>query len=140
MGMSYGLKIWDTAGQERYHSLAPMYYRSAKIALIVFDITSQTSFECAKNWVAELQLSLSHDALMILIANKSDLESQRQVTYSESHDYAYENGLDYYETSATDSKNITNVFNTIASKIEIREEDHVKKTSLDLARPPKKRT
>ena len=32
-------EIWDTAGQERYHSLAPMYYRGAKAAVIVYDIT-----------------------------------------------------------------------------------------------------
>ena len=34
------LDIWDTAGQERYHSLAPMYYRGAAAAVVVFDITS----------------------------------------------------------------------------------------------------
>ena len=34
-------EIWDTAGQERYHSLAPMYYRGAQVAIVVYDITSQ---------------------------------------------------------------------------------------------------
>ena len=34
-------EIWDTAGQERYHSLAPMYYRGAHVAIVVYDITSQ---------------------------------------------------------------------------------------------------
>jgi small GTP-binding protein len=33
-------EIWDTAGQERYHSLAPMYYRGAAAAIVVYDITS----------------------------------------------------------------------------------------------------
>lgn len=33
-------EIWDTAGQERYHSLAPMYYRGAAAAIIVYDITT----------------------------------------------------------------------------------------------------
>ena len=32
--------IWDTAGQERYRSLAPMYYKGAKAAAVVYDITS----------------------------------------------------------------------------------------------------
>lgn len=36
-------EIWDTAGQERYHSLAPMYYRGAAAAIIVYDITNQVS-------------------------------------------------------------------------------------------------
>jgi len=36
-------EIWDTAGQERYHSLAPMYYRGAQAAIIVYDIQNQVS-------------------------------------------------------------------------------------------------
>jgi GTPase SAR1 family protein len=39
-GDAVKLEIWDTAGQERYHSLAPMYYRGAQAAVIVYDITS----------------------------------------------------------------------------------------------------
>ena len=48
-------QIWDTAGQERYHSLAPMYYRGAQAAIVVYDITNTDTFERAKTWVKELQ-------------------------------------------------------------------------------------
>merc|ERR1712023_221338 len=47
-------EIWDTAGQERYHSLAPMYYRGAQAAVVVYDVTSQDSFERAQRWISEL--------------------------------------------------------------------------------------
>lgn len=49
------MKIWDTAGQEKYKSIAPIYYREAKIALCVYDITSAKSFEVMQRWVNELQ-------------------------------------------------------------------------------------
>ena len=48
--------IWDTAGSERYKALAPMYYRGAEVAIVVYDITSFKSFEGAKNWVRDLKL------------------------------------------------------------------------------------
>ena len=44
----------DTAGQEEYNSLAPIYYKDAAGAVIVYDITSAESFMKVKKWVAEL--------------------------------------------------------------------------------------
>merc|ERR1712226_967651 len=66
-------EIWDTAGQERYKSLAPMYYRGAAAAVIVYDITSSDSFEKAKNWVRELQRQGNPEMIVALAGNKADL-------------------------------------------------------------------
>ncbi|CAH8256614.1 unnamed protein product [Arabidopsis lyrata] len=71
-------EIWDTAGQERYHSLAPMYYRGAAAAIIVFDVTNQASFERAKKWVQELQAQDNPNMVMALAGNKSDLLDARK--------------------------------------------------------------
>ena len=48
-------QIWDTAGQEKYRSLAPMYYRGAGAAIIVYDIMRRESYECLQSWVEELR-------------------------------------------------------------------------------------
>ncbi len=73
-------EIWDTAGQERYHSLAPMYYRGAQAAIVVYDITNQDSFVRAKNWVKELQRQGNPDIVIALAGNKVDLEEERKIS------------------------------------------------------------
>jgi len=85
------LEIWDTAGQERYHSLAPMYYRGAAAAIIVFDVTDTQSFEKAKAWVGELQRQATANIVMALAANKVDLADARKVTAEEGKAYASAN-------------------------------------------------
>lgn len=68
-------EIWDTAGQERFHSLAPMYYRNAAAAVVVYDITKAASFEKAKAWVKELQRQANPNIIIALVGNKLDLVS-----------------------------------------------------------------
>ncbi|KAL9681354.1 hypothetical protein QQ045_013137 [Rhodiola kirilowii] len=72
-------EIWDTAGQERYHSLAPMYYRGAAAAIIVYDITNQASFDRAKKWVQELHAQGNPNMVVALAGNKADLLDARKV-------------------------------------------------------------
>merc|ERR1711943_118080 len=71
-------EIWDTAGQERHHSLAPMYYRGAAAAVVVYDITNTESFSRAKSWVKELQRQGSPNIVIALAGNKCDLASKRK--------------------------------------------------------------
>ncbi|KAJ9294540.1 hypothetical protein DTO271G3_6808 [Paecilomyces variotii] len=68
-------EIWDTAGQERFASLAPMYYRNAQAALVVYDLTKPSSLIKAKHWVAELQRQASPGIVIALVGNKLDLTS-----------------------------------------------------------------
>lgn len=74
-------EIWDTAGQERYRSLAPMYYRGAAAAIVVYDITNKESFNGAKSWVKELQRRGDPNVVIALAGNKSDLPNKRKVDY-----------------------------------------------------------
>lgn len=103
-------EIWDTAGQERYHSLAPMYYRGAAAAIVVYDITSPDSFARAKSWVRELQRQGNPNIVIALAGNKSDLASKRKVEPDEARAYAEENNIMFMETSAKTASNVNELF------------------------------
>ena len=73
-GQRYNLNIWDTAGQERFRALSPIYYRDAHGALLVYDITDNSSFDRVKNWVKELKKMLGTNVAIAIVGNKIDLE------------------------------------------------------------------
>jgi len=109
--------IWDTAGQERYRSLAPMYYRGAAAALVLYDITSQDTYQGAKSWIKELQSQASKNIYILLAGNKLDMESKREVPKEEAQAYASDNNCLYFEISAKSGENIRLMFNTLADKL-----------------------
>ncbi|KAI0013718.1 ras-domain-containing protein [Xylariaceae sp. FL0662B] len=129
-------EIWDTAGQERFASLAPMYYRNAQAALVVYDLTKPTSLIKAKHWVAELQRQASPGIVIALVGNKLDLTNDsdsgqadsegaegeesgdaRKISTEEAQSYAEEESLLFFETSAKTGYNVTEVFTAIANAI-----------------------
>jgi Ras-related protein Rab-5C len=112
-------EIWDTAGQERYKSLAPMYYRNANAALVVFDITQEASLERAKSWIKELQRQASEDIVIALAGNKVDLESERKVSKESAQAFANEENLLFFEVSAKTGEGVKDIFHEIAKKLPI---------------------
>ncbi|GMH90551.1 hypothetical protein TL16_g11803, partial [Triparma laevis f. inornata] len=111
-------EIWDTAGQERYRSLAPMYYRGASAAIVVFDLSNKDSYNGAKSWVKELMRRGDPNVVIALAGNKADLPpSQRKVETEEAAAYAEENNILYLETSAKNASNVKNLFVEIAKKL-----------------------
>jgi small GTP-binding protein len=110
-------EIWDTAGQERYHSLAPMYYRGAQAAIVVYDVTNPDTFARAKTWVKELQRQASPNIVIALAGNKADLASKRAIEHDDAAQYAEDNALLFMETSAKTAMNVNEIFLAIAKKL-----------------------
>jgi len=114
-------EIWDTAGQERYKSLAPMYYRNANCAVVVYDITQASSLDKAKAWVKELQRQANENIIIALAGNKLDLVNdspdKRAVAAADAQQYANEAGLLFLETSAKTAENVRDLFTAIAKKL-----------------------
>eukprot|EP00918_Siedleckia_nematoides_P050105 GHVU01109660.1.p1 GENE.GHVU01109660.1~~GHVU01109660.1.p1 ORF type:complete len:214 (-),score=19.92 GHVU01109660.1:388-1029(-) len=109
------LQVWDTAGQERFKCMAPMYYRRANAALLVYDITSPSSFESMKSWVQELFRNVEQKIIICVIGNKTDLEKERRVSREDAEDFAESVGASHYETSALSGQGIQDVFLKIAT-------------------------
>ena len=79
-GKSISFDIWDTAGQEKYRSLAKIFYKDAKVLSLVFDVTNHKSFDELKNyWYEQIKKICNKDAILAIVANKSELIEQRQV-------------------------------------------------------------
>ncbi|KAH8830609.1 P-loop containing nucleoside triphosphate hydrolase protein [Flagelloscypha sp. PMI_526] len=79
-GVKISMQLWDTAGQERFKSMAPMYYRGANAALLLYDITDSSSFNDVKGWLEELKKNSTPDLLIYIVGSKADLKNKRQVT------------------------------------------------------------
>jgi small GTP-binding protein len=104
--------IWDTAGQEAYHSLIPMYYRAAAVAIVVFDITSLHSYEMLTKWIMELNQNAPEIGI-IICGNKSDLEDERVIGDRDAAETAQKHDAPYIETSAKTTKGLDSLFRAI---------------------------
>ena len=135
-----GLKIWDTAGQEKYRSLAPMYYRGAEAAILVYDITVPASFVALQDWALELKHNASAELMLVICGNKSDLGEFRRVDRGVGEAYAAEMGAVYVETSAKDGQGVEDMFSGVAMRIPplLGQESYFEEDMLDLRKNTRK--
>lgn len=115
-GKEVTLGIWDTAGQERYESMSRIYYRSAKAAIVCYDLTEPRSFEKAKFWVDELMQNEEGCAIH-LVGTKVDLIESgiaRGNNAEEIKNYVQGIGAKSYETSSKSGIGIEIIFQDIA--------------------------
>ena len=111
------IQIWDTAGQERYRSITSAYYKGAKGAFIVYDITRKLTFDNIDKWVTDLKTNGDKNISIILIGNKSDLEDKREVEKEEGIKKSEEYKIAFLETSALNGDNIDKAFNELLEQI-----------------------
>jgi len=124
-GLGFKLQIWDTSGDKRFESMAPLYYKTANIVLVCYDVTSRTSFLKTHEWVEKLKQNLNRlkqegDATvpqMIVVGTKIDLHDLREVPKREAEAFAANNGAAYYETSAKTGENVEGLFEETAARI-----------------------
>ncbi|KAI6654592.1 Ras-related protein Rab-11A-like [Oopsacas minuta] len=110
-------QIWDTAGQERYRAITNAYYRGAVGALLVYDIAKHLTYENVERWLKELKDHADANIVVMLVGNKSDLRHLRAVPTEEAKQFAERNHLSFLETSALDSTNVEEAFESIVREI-----------------------
>lgn len=103
-------QIWDTAGQERYQSIIRAYYRGSHGVLLIYDITNKNSFLNIEKWCDEIRKYAPEDIKILLVGNKSDLISLRQVQIKDGMILANDIKSLFIETSAFDNSNIDLAF------------------------------
>ena len=112
----FNLNVWDTAGEEKYHALAPIFFRGAHGALIIFDVTNRETFNRATKWFKELKEFAEGNPKIILVGNKIDLPN-RVITNEEATKLAREYDCNFLEVSAKVGTNVNEIFNSLTSSI-----------------------
>ena len=115
-GNTVKLQIWDTAGQDRFHSLTRNYFKGAHGIILLYDITTQSSFDNVSKWIKQIKEDASEKVVIILVGNKIDLEHKRAIPTEEGEKIAEDFGLIFFECSAKTGKNINEAFNELIKK------------------------
>ena len=142
------LQVWDTGGQERYHAVTRSYYHKADAIILVYDINRAETFNSVPYWLGEVNRYAKADVHCLLVGNKSDLvvqdEWERQVTMKEGRRFAQKNGMQFFESTATNQDNIHDLFLQLAKMLLDKEKEatatrEINTIAIVRDNPPKKR-
>lgn len=97
-------QFWDTAGQDKYRAITSAYYKNAQGAILVYDIASANSFKNCVTWLKEVRQYAEPGVQVLLLGNKTDLQTQRQVQTDDAREYAKANNMFFMEVSAYDNE------------------------------------
>ncbi|KAM8967461.1 ras-related protein Rab-10-like [Pelodytes ibericus] len=136
---SLKLQIWDTAGQERFHTLSVSYFRGAQGFVLVYDITNTVSFENTAMWMRDIKTKAGEEVEVVLLGNKCDKEDKREVSKERGEKLAWEFGIPFFETSATENINIEKAFLILAEAIYAKRSSLLMDHNVVNLREPKKK-
>ncbi|XP_007058865.2 ras-related protein Rab-10 isoform X1 [Chelonia mydas] len=111
------LQIWDTAGQEQFHTISTSYFRGAHGFVLVYDITNSDSFQGITSWMKDIREKADDEVDIVLLGNKCDKETERVIPKHSGEKLAWEYGVPFFETSATDNINIEDAFSVLVKEI-----------------------
>ena len=124
-GEIVNVRIMDTCGQERYDALFSNYYKDADCCLLVYDITSEKSFDKIKKYyIGKIKENCKNIIKVILLGNKADLKEGRKISKDDGAKLVEENGYIFMETSCKDNYNVSDAFATL---IEMTNKDLLKR-------------
>ena len=113
-GSIVNVRIMDTGGQERFNAINEKFYKDADCCLLVYDITSETSFEKIKDYyIIKLKEKCKRLIKVLLLGNKTDLKNERRISPKEGADLAQKNGYYFMESSCLDNYNVSDAFTTL---------------------------
>lgn len=144
-GKEFNLNLWDTAGQEKHSSLGNAFYRGADCCVMVFDLTSKKSLDSLESWkevFLDAGMIRNPDEFpFIILGNKCDKESEREVSKEEAEAWCGENGgHNYFEVSAKDGNGVENAFDMVATQAaDQQKEDEYVPPKVDLNESKKKK-
>eukprot|EP00062_Callorhinchus_milii_P019017 gi/632973105/ref/XP_007902988.1/ PREDICTED: EF-hand calcium-binding domain-containing protein 4A isoform X1 [Callorhinchus milii] len=127
------LQLWDTAGQERFRSVTKQYFRKADGVLVMYDVTTESSFIAVRNWMISVQEGMDERAVICLLGNKVDTAdcAARRVSNAEGQRLAKDYRAVFYECSARSGYNIMEPMMHVA-RLLTEQEDRRKETFLQL--------
>ncbi|XP_043093874.1 EF-hand calcium-binding domain-containing protein 4B [Puntigrus tetrazona] len=132
------LQLWDTAGQERYRSITKQFFRKADGVVVIYDITMEDSFRSVRPWLESILEAVGDPIPVMLLGNKSDKESEREVQTKEADMLAEEANLMFYECSAYTGANVLEAMIHLARVLR-EQEDRVWVNTVRLVDQPLKK-
>ncbi|XP_033941252.1 EF-hand calcium-binding domain-containing protein 4B [Pseudochaenichthys georgianus] len=122
------LQLWDTAGQERYRSITKQLFRKADGVVVMYDITAVQSFNAVRQWLTNVKEGAGEDIPIMLLANKTDKEIERQVQKGMGERLAKDCQMTLYECSACTGRNVAESMIHLARILKEQEDREKEKT------------